>query len=407
MELTPAANRLSSFRRITNSGPWVPEVDGIRFVAIALVLLQHIHERVLRRAGDVYPGVHSSWLDRLLMQGDAGVWIFFSLSGYILGKSLISRMDSGVPVSVLTFYSRRLTRLEPPYLLMLLGIFLFLSASGFRSSFSHSMNEGAATLTDALAASALYSYGLIYGTLPKLNPPAWSLEVEVQFYLLAPLLAWMLTRFRSARRVIGLVACLAVWWLTVTAAANTGSHTINSLLGFMPFFLAGFVVVDLSRLLERTRTDGKSPGNLMDGLALISLTVLVFEKQLGLTGPLGLINVLTSGGFVLGVLNGNLTRKGLSTPWVAVTGGMCYSIYLIHLPFLEVAANQTVKIGKFLPYPAFFALQFLMLGVLVVSAALVFFRLVERPCMDPRWPGKLWRWTGARVGLHKDGPVPR
>ena len=376
-------------------------------MAITLVLIQHIHERVLRRTEARYPEVHSSGFDQFLMQGDAGVWIFFALSGYILGKSLISRMDSGTPVSVLTFYSRRLTRLEPPYLLMLFGIFAFLSASGFRSSFSRSMNEGAATLTDALAASALYSYGLIYGTLPKLNPPAWSLEVEIQFYLLAPLLAWMLTRFRSARRVIGLVLCLAAWWLTVTAAAKTNSHTINSLLGFMPFFLAGFVVVDLSRLLERARADGKSTGNLMDGLALISLTLLVFEKQLDLAGPIGLINVLTSGGFVLGVLNGNLSRKAMSTPWVAVTGGMCYSIYLIHLPFLEVAANLTAKFGQFLPYPAFFALQFLMLGVLVVSAASVFFRLVERPCMDPRWPGKLWRWIGATVGFGRAGTEPR
>jgi hypothetical protein len=193
----------------------------------------------------------------------------------------------------------------------------------------------------------------------------------------------------------------------VTAAAKTNSHTINSLLGFMPFFLAGFVVVDLSRLLERAPADGKSPGNLMDGLALISLTLLVFEKQPGLAGPLGMIDVLTSGGFVLGVLNGNLARKGLSTPRVAVTGGMCYSIHLIHLAFLEVAANQNAEFGQFLPYPAFFALQFLMLGILVVSAASVFFRVVERPCMDPRCPGKLWRWIGARAGFRRAGTEPR
>jgi hypothetical protein len=94
VELAPAANRPSSFRRITSSGPWVPEVDGIRFVAITLVLLQHIHERVLRRTEVRYPEVHSSGFDQLLMQGDAGVWIIFALSAYILGKSLISPMDS-------------------------------------------------------------------------------------------------------------------------------------------------------------------------------------------------------------------------------------------------------------------------------------------------------------------------
>jgi peptidoglycan/LPS O-acetylase OafA/YrhL len=379
-------------------------VDGIRFVAITLVLLQHIHERVLRRAGDVYPEVHSSWLDHLLMQGDAGVWIFFSLSGYILGKSLISRMDSGAPVSVVTFYSRRLTRLEPPYLLVLFGIFLFLTISGFHSSFSRSLNEGASTLTDALIASALYSYGIIYGTLPKLNPPAWSLEVEVQFYLLAPFLAWILTRFRSARRVIGLGACVTLWWFTVTAAANDNSHTINSLLGFMPFFLVGFVVVDLTRLLNRVPSNQKSLGSLMDGLALGSLALLVFQKQLGLVGAFGLMNVVTSGCFVLGVLNGNRIRKGLATPWVAVIGGMCYSIYLIHLPFLEMAANQTAKYGRSLPYLAFFALQFVILSGLVVGAALIFFRFVERPCMDPTWPGRLWRWVRARVGTPNAGP---
>ena len=161
---------IGSTRRITTSGTWVPEVDGVRFLAIALVLIHHAQERVLRRVKGTYPDAIGGFWETTLAQGDVGVVLFFALSGYILGKSIIPAMDRREPISVGRFYGRRLTRLEPPYLVALLGIFALLTLSGgYQSQHAKSFNEGAQSLHEALGASMIYSYGFIYGKLPKLR----------------------------------------------------------------------------------------------------------------------------------------------------------------------------------------------------------------------------------------------
>ena len=50
------------------------------------------------------------------------------------------------------------------------------------------------------------------------------------------------------------------------------------------------------------------------------------------------------------MLHGLVWRRILSIPWISVIGGMCYSIYLIHMPILELGANLTSKVGAGLPY---------------------------------------------------------
>lgn len=375
-------------RRITTSSEWIPEVDGVRFVAIMLVLIQHIHERVLRRTSEIYRNVSGSAFDTLLGTGSSGVLIFFTLSGYILGKILISKYTAQIPVSLKGFYLRRLTRLEPPYLLIMTGIFVMLSASGYKSSFTRSFEQGASSLLDGWLASISYSYCIIYGTMPKLNPPAWSLEVEIQFYFFAPLLAWILTRFPRGRlRLLVLAASILGLANTLSITASKNAHLNYTLLKFAPYFLSGFAVLEL----QATRF-AKGYGLVWDALAALSLGGLLFEG-LWISPALHIpFSVVAAFLVVAGCLNGNLLRRFLSIPCIALTGGMCYSIYLIHLPLLELSANHTVRLGRGIQYPMFLALQLLLLLPIVFGASWVLFTLVERPCMDSNWPARLRQW---------------
>jgi peptidoglycan/LPS O-acetylase OafA/YrhL len=104
------------------SGSWIPQIDGLRFVAIASVLLFHILGQLEVRAGHpiaVQP--RYSLLTRLLGNGDRGVLLFFVISGFILARPFLRQHRfQGKPVDVGRYYLRRVTRLEPPYILALL-----------------------------------------------------------------------------------------------------------------------------------------------------------------------------------------------------------------------------------------------------------------------------------------------
>ena len=129
----------------------------------------------------------------------------------------------------------------------------------------------------------------------------------------------------------------------------------------------------------------------MDFLALAGLILLLFGHNLStqLTGPVAV--GITTFVFVCASLCSAWVRKVLGNELIAVIGGMCYSIYLIHLPILEVASSVSCRVitpGIF-SYPVYFLIQFALLSTLVLVSGWCFFLLIERPCMDKRWPQKL------------------
>src|SRR5580698_857923 len=77
-----------------------PDVDGLRAVAVLLVVLDHIHTRITG--------------------GYIGVDVFFVISGYLISSVILSEMASG-RFSVTNFYERRIRRIFPALLVMLLG----------------------------------------------------------------------------------------------------------------------------------------------------------------------------------------------------------------------------------------------------------------------------------------------
>src|SRR5262249_11517754 len=126
----PARPRLSDrLRRRTTSGAYFPEIDGLRFLAIAPVVLQHLSER-LYRALDLGGRLteFDQYFHSLQPSGYLGVELFFVISGYIICLPLAKRATAAPdrpPEFHYGFYMlRRVTRLEPPYLIVLGVIFL-------------------------------------------------------------------------------------------------------------------------------------------------------------------------------------------------------------------------------------------------------------------------------------------
>src|SRR5205807_233343 len=117
----------------------------------------------------------------VMRYGWAGVQLFFAISGFILALPFAAhRLLGEKPVDLGKYFRRRLTRLEPPYILSLLGTF------AFGLLISHQLSWAANG--KHLLASLVYMHNLAFGHESYISTVAWTLEIEVQFYCLVPLL---------------------------------------------------------------------------------------------------------------------------------------------------------------------------------------------------------------------------
>jgi peptidoglycan/LPS O-acetylase OafA/YrhL len=99
--------------------------------------------------------------------------------------------------------------------------------------------------------------------------------------------------------------------------------------------------------------------------------------------------------FVISALNNILWKKVLSFPPVAIIGGMCYSIYLLHYPIISFIGgylNNLLGGQQSLFFPSLMIVSFV---IIIISA--IFFLLIEKPCMNHRWPTNLVNFIKKRL----------
>jgi hypothetical protein len=78
------------FGRVTSQGMFIPEIDGLRFVAIMGVLVYHITDSIrVKTAGMTFAYQEQNLLNWLFLQGSCGVPLFFIISGFILAIPFI------------------------------------------------------------------------------------------------------------------------------------------------------------------------------------------------------------------------------------------------------------------------------------------------------------------------------
>src|SRR5215475_841526 len=180
----------TSLSRVTSSTTYVPQIDGLRFLSLFTVMIYHAGMRGERFYPD--PSSAEALISHWQPHGSQAVTLCFFISGYIIAYPFLS----GRPPALKHFFLRRLTRLEPPYILAMLGCFTLLSIGPAPANApNYSFTE--APLWHSLMASLTYTHSLVFGQHPRLNPPTWTLEREVQFYLLAPMILYLYSRIRA------------------------------------------------------------------------------------------------------------------------------------------------------------------------------------------------------------------
>ena len=363
---------VANLGRRTSSGRVLPELDGLRFISIMMVVIYHFNLKFQEIVG----ASEIDWVAQLADTGGFGVRIFFVISGFILALPFAAHyLKQGRKVRLGSYFWRRVTRLEPPYIIsmtLILIAWIIFEHATLGELFPH------------YAVGLFYLHNLGYGTMNPVNGVAWTLEVEIQFYLLVPLL---MTVFSIRSRPLRLFVIVAIALCSValqTFFIDVDSIWSRTLVAHLQFFLLGLLLADI--YLVSWNSNPKTH-LFWDVLWLISwpLLLLVLEKKIAVDLVTPFLVLL----LFLAAFRGPITRKALRQATIFTIGGMCYSIYLLHVQIIHVIAPFAAEIS-----PGSSALQFVLqlalVTPLVILGSAIFFVLIERPCMVKDWPQRLW-----------------
>jgi peptidoglycan/LPS O-acetylase OafA/YrhL len=360
-------------------------IESLRAVAALGVLFGHV---VL-----VSHGVGPTYLERALIGGGYGVYLFFVLSGYLLFWPF-ARRDYGDDESIdLRRYAlNRALRILPLYYFVLAFLLL--------------VQEDGGTLRQWLS-FATFSENFSTSTFAKVDGVMWSLVVELHFYVLLPLLAFGIARLahgslRRAAVVLGVLAAasLVLRVGTVYLDSHPNLYLQYSIMSFFFFFVSGMMLA-LLRIAWREGPPswlrgplGSSSAWCATAVALMLAVFAIHEDWAEvLTAP---ASFLVVGASILPLRHGWVVRA-LEWRWLAATGVASYSLYLWHLPILE-------RIGDIQDAPKSFGALLVIGGGLAIFSAFVSYRIVEAPFLRLR---RRWaRSTPERVtpGAMSDEP---
>jgi peptidoglycan/LPS O-acetylase OafA/YrhL len=325
---------------VTRSPAHVPALDGVRGVAIGLVMLHHFTMSAQTRSGVL----GALW--RLCEYGWCGVPLFFVLSGYLITRILIASRESKSYFR--TFYVRRTLRIFPLYYLVLLAVLVVAPLVTGQPFPRHT------------AWLWLYATNLPT-TFPSLVGPSgclanlghfWSLAVEEQFYLVWPAVV-LLSSAKTLRRIClaGIVVAPLSRILLLRASPGidaTGYFTTSQLdaLGIGAYLAAASGLASL----RRTVIGGAALGAF---LGVLALTWRSWHH-----GEQDYVFKRTAFAFLFGALVYAATRPGrvsgvLSAPWLRRVGKYSYAMYVIHfLPGGFVRSRGAAWFAQYVRSPA-------------------------------------------------------
>jgi peptidoglycan/LPS O-acetylase OafA/YrhL len=366
--------------RVTSGSRFIPEIDGLRFLAIFPVVIMHFTER-LSRANSASLTDLDQKIVQILSNGHVGVYLFFAISGFILALPFGNqKLNNKGSLSLSKYYLRRLTRLEPPYLIVMILLFMALVLI---------KKEDFKDLVPHLAASIFYVHRIIYGTWSPINPPAWTLEIEVQFYAIAPFLAILYFTIEKKWVRRSLILSLILLKIVVDNTSTLFDPTYLTLPFVVQFFLIGIVMADI--FLTDWKT-GIIPLRIFDFISIISFIIMLSTWTWGKDLSWKFVYIISLLILFYGSFRSMIFNNFLKNKWVTAIGGMCYTIYLLHLVLAEAFVLIFQKLNLDIAFAAKLIIGLALFLPLLFIISSIFFILIEKPCMDPEWPKKLRGW---------------
>jgi peptidoglycan/LPS O-acetylase OafA/YrhL len=349
----------------------IPFLDGLRSIAVMLVISAHF-------SGDFVAGHGPNFYSQLpfVNNGWVGVDLFFVLSGFFIGGQLWKELQGSETVNVGRFVMRRGLRVWPLFYFMFLCLFLF--------------QKGAAASeygwSDLIFITNFHNRGLVYGS--------WSLCMEEQFYLVAPLTLFFCARHVRSIRVYrpwlwGLLLFVpllrAAVWMHVTGNFFLHNQALLVKLYLNPFthgdgLIMGMIISNLRVTREKPAAKFATPGVLIAVAAALFIGLAELQKEIFLFTVLALF----FGSLVwLGVERRPAIFNSRFFYWIS---RLSYGMYLNHeylCPWMIRVLLPALPFTTRLPALANF-IGVVLLGVFSTAIAIVTFCFVEYPFLQMR-----------------------
>lgn len=302
-----------------------PDIDGMRALAVIAVILYHIS-------------------DKIIPAGFAGVDIFFVISGYVVTATIFKRGFSSFREYILAFYSRRVKRILPNLILVILFFsvlaFFLIPSNQLRSIIETGM-YGLIGFSNVYLAFESFDYFGI-GTEANLFLHTWSLGVEEQFYIVYPVILWLVYYLIDSSDKLRIIIFTSI--LLISMLISTILLYVEPVYAFyfMPSrfweLLAGGGVFIL-QLSAHTKKElfNKRANSILSFIGLILVIYGLFFSSVakGFPIPTGIPIVI---GSLLMIGSGTYTvtpiSRILSSKILVYIGLLSYSLYLWHWPII-------------------------------------------------------------------------
>lgn len=377
---TSSVGELQNTSRGKIAGRTFASLDGIRGIAILLVLLTHCKDYIPSVTVRI---VH---VKQVLSYGWAGVDLFFVLSGFLITGILLDTRKADNYFS--GFYARRVLRIFPLYYVVLTAVLV-------GASFMHPYPAALPLPEDR---KLYFVYLTNWLGLWKGNWHAnylghfWSLAVEEQFYLLWPVCVWFL-RPATLRRV-GLITLVGICLIRCSWVSTHGPSIALTLATLTR--MDGLIVGTLCALLFRESESLKAAQKWLSCVAFVMLGcfvagVTVLHDNFGLVQSfiqtIGLS--LLACGFGALVLKAAATegaptffQRLLCTKSLRTLGKYSYGIYIYHVPLLGLAAELFVRHSGATPNLLVWRLCLALTILAIPVIAALSYEYFERPLLS-------------------------
>jgi peptidoglycan/LPS O-acetylase OafA/YrhL len=355
----------------------LPGLDLLR--AIAILWVMYFHAQVFHIVARSDPVARFGWM---------GVDLFFALSGFLIGSQLFRPLAKGQPLRPGAFYARRLFRTLPPYVVV---VALYFTVPGFREAPHIAPLWQFLTFTENLFVDSYHAKALSH---------AWSLCVEEQFYLAAPIAVCLLARGPAVWKVV--TVCVSILLGGILLRAAIWLHALAPVAGVMHgygnFFqrwveliyyptwsrldglLAGVVVALFKSFRPTVWHALMRRGNLLLGGALAGLAVSLYlfrDQRAFLPSVIGYPILSLGMGCLIaaGASPSSLISRG-AFPGAGFVAAMAYSLYLTHKAvyhLVKLAAGQSLA-----GHPA---LAIMVYGGAALLCGALLYAAVERPSL--------------------------